>query len=77
MLGIILKRGFGVGLVLGLAGAYFGTRLIRHLLFETRPLDPGTYASASRFLVLVTLPACLLPAWRATRVDLVDVLRAE
>ncbi len=80
MLGMILKRGMtlvGVGLVLGLAGAYFGTLLIRHLLFETRPLEPGTYASASVFLVLVTLPACLLPAWRATRVNLVDVLRAE
>ncbi len=80
MLGMILKRGMtlvGAGLLLGLVGAYSGTLLIQHLLFETQPLDPATYASASMFLVLVTLLACFLPAWRATQVNLVEVLRQE
>ena len=47
------------------------------LLFETRPLDPTTYAIASVFLLAVTLLACALPAWRASRVSLVGALRNE
>jgi putative ABC transport system permease protein len=80
MLGMILKSGMslvGAGLLLGLAGAYSGTKVIQNLLFETQPLDPGTYASAGAVLVLVSLLACFIPAWRATRVNLVDVLRQE
>jgi predicted lysophospholipase L1 biosynthesis ABC-type transport system permease subunit len=80
MLSMILRSGMslvGAGLLLGLAGAYSGTRLIQHLLFETQPIDPGTYASAGAFLILVTLLACFIPAWRASRVNLVDVLRQE
>jgi putative ABC transport system permease protein len=80
LLGMILKRGLilvGAGLLLGMAGAYSGSLLIRQLLFETQPLDPATYVSAVGFLALVALAACLFPAWRATRISLVDVLRSE
>jgi putative ABC transport system permease protein len=80
LLGMILKRGLilvGAGLLLGMVGAYSGSLLIRQLLFETQPLDPATYVSAVGFLALVALAACFLPAWRATRISLVDVLRSE
>jgi predicted permease len=80
LLGMILRRGMllaGFGLLLGVAGAYPGTLVLRQLLFETPPLDPATYVAAVGFLGLVAALACLLPAWRATRVDLVEVLRRE
>ncbi len=80
VLGMILRRGLllaGFGLLLGVAGAYAGTLLLRQLLFETPPLDPATYVGAVGFLGLVAALACLLPAWRATQVDPVEVLRKE
>jgi ABC-type antimicrobial peptide transport system permease subunit len=80
LLGMILKKGLalvGTGLALGVAGAYSGSLLIRQLLFETQPLDAASYTGAVGFLGLIALAACWLPAWRATRVNLVDVLRNE
>jgi ABC-type antimicrobial peptide transport system permease subunit len=46
-------------------------------MFETQPLDATAYSGAIGLLGLVALAACFLPAWRATRVNLVDVLRSE
>ncbi len=80
LLGSILRKGLimvGVGLLFGVIGSLFGTRLLQQFLFETRPLDAPTYVSAIGFLGFVALLACLLPAWRATRVSLVEVLRNE
>jgi putative ABC transport system permease protein len=80
LLGMILKRGLvlvGMGLLLGLAGVYPGALLIRRLLFETPPLDPAIYLSAFAFLAFVATLACFLPAWRATKVDVAEVLRRE
>ena len=80
LLGMILRRGLllaGVGLVLGVVGAFPGTLLVRQLLFETAPLDLATYIGAVGFLGLVATVACFVPAWRATKVDPVEVLRKE
>jgi putative ABC transport system permease protein len=80
LIGMILKRGLalvGIGLLVGLAAAYPGSLLIRQMLFETPPLDAAVYAGAVAFLGLVAALACILPAWRATRVDVVEVLRIE
>jgi putative ABC transport system permease protein len=77
---IILSRGMGmvaVGLVLGLAGSYWATRLIQQFLFGVEPTDPITFVFATLAFGLVALAACLLPAWRATRVDPAMVLQAE
>jgi ABC-type antimicrobial peptide transport system permease subunit len=80
VLGMILKRGMllvAAGMILGLSAAYPGTVLIRGLLFETAPVDAAAYAGAIGFLGLATALACFLPARRATRVDVVEVLRIE
>jgi putative ABC transport system permease protein len=80
LLTMILKRGLalvGIGLVVGVAAAYPGTLLIRQMLYETQPVDVGAYVAAVGFLGMVAAVACLLPAWRATRVDVVEVLRVE
>jgi putative ABC transport system permease protein len=80
LVSMILRRGLAlvaIGLVFGLAIAYPCTLLIRQLLFETPPLDPTAYVAAVGFLALVAGLACLLPAWKATRVDVAEVLRIE
>jgi putative ABC transport system permease protein len=66
-----------MGVVAGLLGAAASTRVLASLLFEVRPTDAATYASAAGFLVLVALAASAVPAWRATRVAPVSALRAE
>jgi predicted permease len=67
----------GIGVVLGLAGAFGLTRLMTAMLYDVSPTDGLTYASVSALLVFITLYACFVPARRATRVDPLDALRAE
>jgi putative ABC transport system permease protein len=66
-----------IGLGIGLAASAELTRLMRTMLFETRPLDPIVFAAVSGTLMLVAALACLVPAWRASRVDPVQALRTE
>ncbi|HSY03563.1 MAG TPA: ABC transporter permease [Acidobacteriaceae bacterium] len=65
------------GLVLGLAASVGVTRLITSLLFGTQPLDPMVFVVVSVTLLLVAAVACLLPAWRASRLDPIVALRSE
>ncbi|HEY2416896.1 MAG TPA: ABC transporter permease, partial [Steroidobacteraceae bacterium] len=66
-----------IGLLLGLAASAEATRLMRTMLYETRPLDPLVFAAVSGTLLFVAALACLFPAWRASRVDPVQALRTE
>lgn len=66
-----------LGLALGLAGSLGATRLIASALYETRPLDPVVFALVIVTLLLVTTFACLVPAWRASRLDPMRALRPE
>jgi predicted permease len=65
------------GAALGLAGALLATRLLDGLLFEVGTFDLGTFGSMAAFLTVVTLAACLRPAWRAAGTDPMGELRAE
>jgi putative ABC transport system permease protein len=67
----------GAGIVLGVGGALWLTRLIESLLFEVKPTDPTTFTAAILLLASVALLACYVPARRATRVDPVVALRNE
>jgi putative ABC transport system permease protein len=66
-----------VGLVAGLAGAFALNRLIASLLFGVQPTDPTTLVAVVATITLVAVVACVLPAWRASRVDPIVVLRDE
>jgi ABC-type antimicrobial peptide transport system permease subunit len=66
-----------VGLVLGLAGSVGAVRLIRSMLYATRPLDPAVFLLVSGLLVMVAGAACMVPAWRASRLDPMQALRME
>lgn len=65
------------GLVLGLLGSLVAARQIKSMLYETQPLDPAVFASVAAVLVVVAALACMVPAWRASRLDPVQALRAE
>lgn len=69
---LVVRQGMvpvGVGLVLGLAAAFAGTRYIASLLFGVEARDPVSFAGATAFLVCIALLATLLPAWRAARIE--------
>ena len=66
-----------LGLIIGIAAALSLTHLVRSLLFEVRPTDVTSYITACAILTTVALLACLLPAWRAARVDPATSLRHE
>ncbi|MFC1543776.1 ADOP family duplicated permease [Gemmatimonadota bacterium] len=80
LLALVVSRGMaltGIGLVAGIAGALAATRLLRQLLFNTAPTDVPTFVSVSLVFLVVALLACLLPGWRAMKVDPVVALQSE
>jgi ABC-type lipoprotein release transport system permease subunit len=47
------------------------------LLFRVSATDPATYAAIAAMVCGIAIVACLVPLWRALRVDPVLALRAE
>ena len=80
VLRLVFGQGLGmllIGTVIGLAGAFALTRLMRTLLFEITATDPLTYVSVIGLLTVVALLACYIPARRAAKVDPLIALRYE
>jgi predicted permease len=76
----VLKQGLTltvIGLVVGLAGAFALNRLIASMLFGVQPTDPVTLVAVVATITIVAALACWLPAWRASRVDPIVVLRED
>ncbi len=70
-------RVVGIGVVIGLIGAVAGTRVLDTLLFGVGSGDAITFLAMSAAMVMVGLVASYLPAWRASRVDPIESLRAD
>jgi putative ABC transport system permease protein len=66
-----------VGGIVGLGAALATARLLKSLLYNVGPHDPGTYAAATLLLALVALAATLIPARAAMKVEPVVALRYE
>jgi predicted permease len=65
------------GVVLGIAGAFAMTRLLKDLLFQVRATDPATFVGIAILFVLVGVSASYIPARRAAKVDPMVALRYE
>jgi macrolide transport system ATP-binding/permease protein len=80
ILKMVLRQGIGIvgiGLLMGLAASFAGTRLLADLFYGVKPSDPLTYAAVATLLLAVALLACWIPARRATRVSPTVALRFE
>ncbi|HET7583826.1 MAG TPA: ADOP family duplicated permease [Gemmatimonadaceae bacterium] len=80
LVALVLRRGVQLvlaGVIIGVAIALAAAPKIQPLLFDTSPRDPLVLVSVAAVLLLVALLASVVPAWRATRVDPQQALRAE
>jgi len=80
VLALVLRRGMILtvaGLAAGLTGAVLASGTLEALLYDTAPTDPVTFVLVPVIFAAVSALACLLPAWRASRVNPVDALRTE
>jgi predicted permease len=80
VLGLILSHGMKMvvcGVVLGLFAALGLTRLLSNLLYGVRATDIATFTAVAFLLAVVAFLACLLPAWRATKVNPLTALSHE
>ena len=78
LLRLVMSQGFALsagGVVVGAAAALVLTRLLGYLLYKVSPRDPLAFASAFAVMAMVSLVACLVPAWKAARIDPVRALR--
>jgi predicted permease len=76
---VLLEGGvlLALGLVIGVAGALAGTRLMRELLFGVAPHDPATLLGVAALMAAVGVAACWLPARRAARIDPAVTIRRQ
>jgi ABC-type antimicrobial peptide transport system permease subunit len=76
---MILREGgvlLALGLVLGVAGAFFATGLVRGLLFGVAPRDPTTFVGVALLMMAIGIVACWIPALRASRIDPAIAMRS-
>jgi predicted permease len=66
-----------LGVAIGLAAALAMGRLVASLIFQVKPTDPTTFMAVAALLALIALLACVVPAYRASKVNPVVALRNE
>lgn len=80
IMGLVIRRGLGltvIGLALGVLTGVWSTSLLTGFLFGVTPTDPGVFVTVVLLLLLVGFAASFLPAYSATRVDPIKVIRHE
>ena len=70
-------RLIAIGLALGVGGSLVMTRALRAYLYGTTPTDPMTFTLVALGFLAAGALVCFAPAWRATRVDPLTVLRGD
>jgi predicted permease len=78
LLALVMSSGMRmtlVGVLVGVAVALGTTRLLGDLLFEVSPRDPTILVGVSVVMAVAAGCACLIPAWRASRLDPARALR--
>lgn len=64
-------------MIIGVAGGVALSRYLSSLFFGVSPASPATYVEVALLMIGLALIACLLPAWRALRVNPMVALRYE
>jgi ABC-type lipoprotein release transport system permease subunit len=70
--GLVIREGvilLGIGVAIGLAGAFAIRRTMESQLYGVGAMDPVVVTSVAVILGLVALVACTVPARRAARID--------
>jgi len=78
VVGLMLRRAWvavGLGLTIGLVGAYAASGVLQRFTFQLSSTDPRVYAAAAAVLGAVAIVAAWIPSRRAAAVDPVGVLR--
>lgn len=78
VLGSVLREGLalsGAGIAAGFVIAVLVARAMASQLYGIGPSDGVTLAAVPALLLAIALVACLVPAWRAMRLNPVDALR--
>ena len=65
------------GAVIGLGGAYLVGRAMQSTLYGVGAMDGVALGTTAVLLLVVAWLACLIPAWRASRVEPMVALRNE
>jgi putative ABC transport system permease protein len=80
IIALVVRQGMSltaIGVSIGVAGALLASQALGALLFGISRFDPLTYFTAIVLLSTVSVVACSLPAWRASRIDPMVALRYE
>jgi predicted permease len=80
VLSLVLKRGLLLcvtGLAVGLIASAALTRYLTTLLFHTPALDAFTFSATTLLLLTISVASCLIPAFRASRLDPNETLRQQ
>ena len=64
-------------MALGASGSSTDWRSLKKLLYGVTATDPVTFAEVAALLTLIAFVACWIPAYRASKVDPIKVLRDE
>ena len=78
VMSLVLRRAAvigGVGLAVGVVLSLLSSRVLTTMVFGLSTVDWMTYAVVGSAVLVVTLLAAFVPAWRASRIDPLSVLR--
>jgi ABC-type antimicrobial peptide transport system permease subunit len=78
VVGLVLRRAAVIaagGLLAGVVLSLVASRALTTMVFGTEAVDPLTYVVVLGAVLVVTLLAAAVPAWRASRIDPLSVLR--
>ena len=76
----VITRGIGLtvaGVVLGLGGARWATKIVESQLHGVSPLDPVSFIVGALLLIAISVVACVVPMRRALSVDPMTAIRAD
>jgi ABC-type antimicrobial peptide transport system permease subunit len=77
---LVIRQGVAaalLGLVVGLIGAAFMSRIVAGMIFGVPSIDPSTLAAVVLILSVTAFVAALLPALRAARINPAVILRSD